>query len=176
MPRKLDLTGQRFGSLTAISDTGKRRRSGAVIWLCACDCGNKTEAITAQLRNGAVSSCGCGVVKATTERNTKHGHAARGEKSETYRAWIAMNERCRNPKHISYRYYGGKGIRVCWRWRNYDCFLEDMGEKPYSGWQIDRVDPDGDYRPGNCEWVSASENTRRRNVHYWGQRRLEAYQ
>ena len=57
LSRVIDLTGQRFGKLTAIEKSGTK--NGSVLWKCKCDCGNYTEVITALLRNGSVSSCGC---------------------------------------------------------------------------------------------------------------------
>ena len=79
-----------------------------------------------------------------------------------------MLTRCSNKNQRSYRYYGAKGISVCERWKDYSAFLEDMGEKPVDGWHIDRIDPNGNYEPGNCEWVSASENSKRMVRYYKG--------
>jgi hypothetical protein len=171
MPAKIDLTGQVFGRLTVVRDSGQRRTGYGVIWLCSCSCGNSSLVGGAKLRNGSTRSCGCGVTDATVRRSTKHGHAKRGQKCPTYSTWLGMHERCTNENHISYKYYGAKGVKVCARWGDYERFLGDMGEKPEKGWHIDRIDPDCGYEPGNCEWVSAGENARRRNVHYWAERR-----
>ena len=74
-----------------------------------------------------------------------------------------MVHRCHNPKRSDYKYYGGRGIRVCDRWRDYDNFLNDMGERP-KGLTIDRINVNKGYEPGNCKWstrVTQSRNQRR---------------
>ena len=69
-------------------------------------------------------------------------------------------ERCTNPKHISYKYYGALGVTVCERWKNFELFKEDMGPPPSDApraWSIDRIDPTGNYEPSNCRWATPAE-------------------
>jgi hypothetical protein len=74
-----------------------------------------------------------------------------------------MKERCCCPSHKSYRWYGARGIEVCERWRgSFAAFYSDMGDRPSPQHSIDRIDPDGNYEPGNCRWVTASEQGRSR--------------
>lgn len=78
-----------------------------------------------------------------------------------------MIQRCTNPRHTSYPDYGGRGIRVADRWRfEFALFLADVGPKPGPDHTLDRVDPNGDYEPGNCRWATrqAQQRNRRKRV------------
>jgi predicted XRE-type DNA-binding protein len=82
--------------------------------------------------------------------------------SPEYMTWRSMINRCTNPEHKNYKHYGGRGIKICHRWRtSFINFYSDMGSKPFDSAQIDRIDNDGDYEPGNCRWVSCAENNRK---------------
>lgn len=86
-------------------------------------------------------------------RAYKHGMAG----SITYKIWAGILSRCYNPKVRIYKYYGGRGITVCDRWKDFQKFYEDMGCRP-NGMQIDRIDNDKGYSPDNCRWVTPKEN------------------
>lgn len=87
------------------------------------------------------------------QKRTRHGHARKGAITPVYQRWLAMLSRCNNPDNISWRYYGGKGIRVCDRWTQFENFLADMGEPPTPKHSLDRKNTLGDYSPTNCRWV-----------------------
>lgn len=80
----------------------------------------------------------------------------------TYTTWQRMKTRCLNPASADYARYGGRGIGVCARWLVYDNFLADMGPRP-AGLQLDRINNEGHYEPGNCRWVSKQQNARNRS-------------
>ena len=85
----------------------------------------------------------------------------------TYFAWRSMNARCYNTKHDAYLRYGGRGIKVCARWRsNYDAFFADMGEVP-AGLSLDRINNNKGYSKKNCRWATMKEqqNNRSSNRH-----------
>lgn len=156
MRARVDITGQRFGRLVAVSPVTPIT-PGNYRWTFACDCGGTAVTTVACVRNGGTKSCGC-LYRETRPRVTVNS------RSPEHRAWAAMKQRCYNPKSSEWGRYGARGIGVCERWRNsFSAFFGDMGQRPSPRHSLDRwPDPDGDYRPGNCQWSTAAEQQRHR--------------
>lgn len=165
MHNKIQISdGQRFGFLTVICEKNNSTESGfgPRRFLCRCDCGNETTVFIRYLTEGQTKSCGCLKAEMIRKKQTTHGMSG----TTIYSAWINAVKRCENPRNRRYRTYGGRGIKLCTRWRNsVEAFAEDMGIPP-SGWTLERVDVDGDYEPGNCVWATADHQARNttRNV------------
>ena len=155
MPAFIDITGQRFGRLVAITHVNSRG------WLCRCDCGRETIAKSGILNSGGRKSCGCLRTELTVLRSYKHGHKGRNRQSATYSVWKGMITRCTNCKTRDWKFYGARGITVCERWHDFTNFLADMGERP-DGLTIDRINNKLGYSPDNCRWVTQSEQYQNR--------------
>ena len=218
MPRKPELVGQRFGSLTVIGELPERDRRGNVRWLCECECGKEKIATSGDLHVGKAFHCGCSgantlknkgmigkkfhrllvVEKASPDgdqtcwkckcdcgktvtirsgnlkngnsqscgcwrsiANTTHGKSDAPE----YGTWSGIKGRCNNPHNSSYRYYGGRGIKICDEWNSsFEEFLKDVGPRPSPEYSLDRINPDGNYEPGNVRWATPVEQLENRKA------------
>jgi len=131
--------GKRYGLLTVIKEA--QRIKGHAMLTCECDCGNVKTFRVAHLEQGVSKSCGC--------RIRKHGM----HKTITYKSWSGMLHRCNCKSASSYARYGGRGIKVCNRWKSFSRFIKDMGKRPNPSYSLDRINVNGNYEPNNCRWV-----------------------
>lgn len=152
------MLARRFGRLTVIRRAGKQNRF--IMWECRCDCGRSRVVQGIHLRSGHTRSCGCLSRDISRTTNKTHGLSHTRE----YHTWQHILDRCLNPRNKSWKYYGGRGIRVCERWRNsFRAFFADMGVKPTNGrYSIERINNDGNYTPRNCKWATQSEQVSNR--------------
>lgn len=146
-----------FGRLEVLRLAGIAK-GGNAQWECRCECGTETLALACNLKSGNVQSCGC----LQPVFPTKHGKSV-GETRRAYKVWAAMMDRCNKPDHPSYTRYGARGITVCERWHDVECFIADMGLPP-AGMSLDRIDNDDGYHRDNCRWATRTQQANNRGL------------
>lgn len=157
--RLRDLSGLKFGRLTAIADVGSERNRR--MWLCRCECGNDVVVASSSLRLGNTKSCGCITRDGTAQ--AKHGYCG----TRLYRIWKGIKSRCNILSSTDYKWYGAKGVSVCGEWSEFEPFKEWALKNGYSdNLTIDRIDPFGNYEPSNCRWATTAQQNmnQRRNA------------
>lgn len=152
--------GDKFGKLTVIEEVAYNGKDRHKRYLCKCECGNETIVASSHLGR-ETSSCGCLV----------QGNAGVKTESRLYKIYKDIKRRCYNPQRSNYKFYGGKGIKMCDEWLNdYSTFKEwaigsgyvcDYSLSREERLSIDRIDSKKDYEPSNCRWITFKENKRR---------------
>ena len=143
-----------FDDLTVIEKTSDRAKDGSIIWKCKCSCNKICFVSTTYLNRGRVTSCGC-------------KNKPKREISKLYKVWSTMKDRCNNPNNKGYSNYGGRNVKVCDEWNDYDNFYAWSIENGYDeSLSLDRINNDGNYEPSNCRWSTRREqNENKRNNH-----------
>ena len=159
MGKFTDLTGKTFGNWNVLRWVRSER--GGSVYECVCKCGTKRIIFRSNLISGKTKSCGCAKSEIISRTKIKHGFAANSSRKakRIYTIWGSMMNRCFNPSNHAYHNYGGRGITVCDRWKDFENFLLDMGQ-PKDDQSIDRINNDGNYEPGNCRWSDNFEQMR----------------
>lgn len=156
-----DITGQKFGMLTAIEPILEKPKNRQYKWKCICDCGNIVNVDIGSLTSGNTKSCG----KHFKPKGKLNGLS----NSRIYMIHAYMKNRCNCPENTGYPNYGGRGIKVCEEWDNpengFMNFYKWSMENGYSDdLSIDRIDVNGNYCPQNCRWADMTTQARNQRV------------
>lgn len=144
--------GDKVNQLTVIGKSFPK--NGRKYVPCRCDCGTVKDVRDDSLKGGVIKSCGCLRLDRLRETLVTHGKSKTG----AYSSWEGMMQRCKNPKASNYYNYGGRGIRICDRWLDFENFYSDMGDRP-NGLSLERVDVNGNYCKENCRWDNPSNQS-----------------
>ena len=152
--------GEKIGSLIYLGDVESKSQDQRRA-LFKCECGNIFECFIHSVKYGATKSCGCYQIKQTKRANTSHGMTH----DPLFKNWALMKNRCYNLNSKRWKYYGGRGIKVCDEWKHdFKAFYNYMASLPHyreKGRSMDRINNNGNYEPNNMRW--ADEHTQKAN-------------
>lgn len=163
-----DLTGMRFGKWTVLERS--TNKGVQTMWHCKCDCGTERDVNAYTLVHSGSNCCGC-IHKEKPNRKT-HGMS----KTFISREWRGIKSRCYNTNSKSYKDYGGRGIKMCDKWKDdLQSFYDDVSKLAHygeKGYTLDRINNDGNYEPNNVRWATKSEQNKNKrsniNITYNG--------
>jgi hypothetical protein len=171
---RTDMIGMRFGRLIVQSYSHSKKNEGRAgykhYYNCICDCGNTYVGERNALRFHNTESCGCihseTLIKRNQETASHNGDSK--EYQRLYNIWYSMRNRCDSLSNKDYRYYGGKGVKVCNEWYEWENFKQwALGNGYEEDLTIDRIDVDGDYKPSNCRWVTMQVQANNKTVNHY---------
>jgi hypothetical protein len=140
----------------------KRRRSNMQA-VFRCRCGKTFVTSIGSVRSGSTKSCGCYKSEATSKRTKTHGKSH----AKIYHVWHNMMRRCHDETNKRFNDWGGRGITVAKEWHAFETFYSAVGDVPFDGAQIDRIDNSKGYEPGNIKWSTNTENNRNTRRTRW---------
>ena len=160
------LVGEKFNKLTVLGLHHTTRHHN--FYECKCDCGNYKIVRQQHLLNGNIKSCGCYNRQRASQalKNNQLGRTHGSANTRIYKIWLAMKSRVYNPNRRGYKNYGGREIKICDEWLNFENFYQWSVHNGYNDrLSIDRINTNGDYCPDNCRWatVEVQQNNRRNN-------------
>lgn len=164
--REIDITGLKFGTLTAVGRAG-RLPSGGILWKFLCDCGNERFAVKTKVTKKQDAACEECSIKVRADKRITHGRTRRGSRDKLHSVWCKIKDRCFNPNTQSYPIYQGLDIKMEESWVNdFSLFAEHMGDPPdQSGkWSVDRIDNTRGYVEGNLRWATYSQQARNKGM------------
>lgn len=150
--RGRNLEGQKFKNFTVLELSEEKSERGTRKWRCQCICGNIRYILASELkREKGQKSCGCIAIKNIRKARTTHGMS----NTRLYSVWEGMKRRCMNSNSTNYKYYGGRGIKICEEWLKFEGFMEWSLANGYDDkLSIDRIDGNRNYEPSNCRWTT----------------------
>lgn len=157
-----DIVGKKINNWKVLSFEEYDKDKKLYYYWCKCTCGSVHKKHRQSLTKCTTRSCAvCRYIVTKMARKNRTDNPS-------YNSWRGMRSRCNNPNRPDWKYYGGRGITYCNRWKSFDNFLDDMGER-LPGTSLDRINTNGNYDPSNCRWATSKQQNRNTNHNaYYG--------